>query len=314
MLINLVPDFLAILKAADPVVAYRDYIDRHRPVLAAYWHNYVLDLDGPHAEEVIRRTVQADRRDLLSMLQEVDLHARCEEALATALRLFEADRPVDCYVMVGVGAANAGELVVGGRGIGFVCVEHFTGRPNPDTLGLGLSPAVLPLWIAHEVAHAVRYTSPRSRSEFNRVIADSGAYYDYWETGTRIPLLEQLINEGLAVRASMAADPGHSIWDYYGYSRRQYRRVRELDAFLRHATTADFGRAGLGLRLRYLSAGMSASSRRVSGRIIPERAGYYLGAQLAGPLTERLGIAQALRAAPEEFLKADAEAHRIESA
>ena len=314
MLINLVPDFLAVLKAGDPVAAYRDYIDRHRPVLAAYWHNYVLDLEGPHAEDVIRQTVKADRRDLVAMLHEVDLHAVCEEALATALRLFEADLPVDCYVMVGVGAANAGELVVGGRGIGFVCVEHFTGRANPETLGLGLSPTVLPLWIAHEVAHAVRYTSPRSRSEFARVIAESGGYYDYWETGTRIPLLEQLVNEGLAVRASMAADPGHPVWDYYGYSRRQYRRVRELDAFLRHATTPDLGRSGLGLRLRYLSAGMSPSSRRVLGRILPERSGYYLGAQLAGPLTDRQGIARALRAAPDEFLRADADAHRIESA
>ena len=37
------------------------------------------------------------------------------------------DCDVDVVLMVGVGAANAGELVVDGRGIAFVCLEHFTG-------------------------------------------------------------------------------------------------------------------------------------------------------------------------------------------
>ena len=47
MLVDLVPEFLAALAARDPVDAYRRYLDAHRPVLAAYWRNYVLDLDSP---------------------------------------------------------------------------------------------------------------------------------------------------------------------------------------------------------------------------------------------------------------------------
>src|SRR5204862_136499 len=43
MLVNLVPEFLAVLAAPDPAAAYHAYLDRHRPVLASYWHNYVLD-------------------------------------------------------------------------------------------------------------------------------------------------------------------------------------------------------------------------------------------------------------------------------
>jgi hypothetical protein len=65
--------------------------------------------------------------------------------------------------MVGLGGANAGELVVGGRGVAFICLEHFTGRVNPETYGMGLAPDLIPLWIAHELAHAVRYTSPTSQ-------------------------------------------------------------------------------------------------------------------------------------------------------
>ena len=79
--------------------------------------------------------------------------SRCEE-------LLRFDKPADLYLMVGVGGANAGELVVGGRGIAFICLEHFTGHANPDTYGLGLHPKFIPLWIAHEFAHIVRYTSP----------------------------------------------------------------------------------------------------------------------------------------------------------
>ena len=53
---------------------------------------------------------------------------------------------------------------------------------------LGLSPQLLPLWIAHEVAHTVRYTSPTSRSDLKRLVAEAGGSYDYWETGSRATL------------------------------------------------------------------------------------------------------------------------------
>ena len=77
--------------------------------------------------------------------------------------------------MVGVGGANAGELVVGGRGIAFLCLEHFTGRANPETYGMGLPPDLVPLWLAHELAHTVRYTSATSHSELRRLVAEHRA-------------------------------------------------------------------------------------------------------------------------------------------
>ena len=65
MLINLVPDFFAVLSAPDPLQAYQRYLDEHRSVLAAYWHNYVINLDSPHAEGVILRALAAQRRKRL---------------------------------------------------------------------------------------------------------------------------------------------------------------------------------------------------------------------------------------------------------
>ena len=166
--------------------------------------------------------------------------------------------------MVGLGGANAGELVVGGRGVAFVCLEHFTGRVNPETYGMGLPSDLIPLWIGHELAHTVRYTSPTSGSDMRRLVAEAGGYYDYWSTGSRASLRELLVNEGLAVHAAQAVAPGFDAADYFGYPRRQYHRLREMEAFLRRVVEPDLEQSGLGLRLRYLSGGMSPT--RAAGR------------------------------------------------
>lgn len=300
MLVNLVPDFLAALQASDPVAAYQRYLDDHRPILAAYWHNYVLDLDSPHALDAMIRALAADRRDLHALLVHADIVALAEDAVARCEDVLETDRPFDVYLMVGVGGANAGELVVGGRGIAFVCLEHFTGRPNPETFGLGLTPKLLPLWIAHELAHTVRYTSPASRSEMARLIAETRGSYDCWEIGSRATVRELLVNEGLAVTAARAVAPGFEPWDYLGYGRRQYRRLRELDAFLRRVMAPELDRTGLGYRLRYLSGGTSPASRLINGKVIPERAGYYMGLRMVEAIVNEQGVAAALRASAQE--------------
>lgn len=314
MLVNLVPEFLAVLAAPDPVAAYHHYIDRHGPVLASYWRNYVLDPTSPHAEQVIHHTVRASRPDLERLLDDVDVASIAEDALQRALEQLEADCPVDLYLMVGVGAANAGELVVGGRGVAFVCLEHFTGRANAQTYGLGLAPHLLPLWIAHEVAHAIRYTSPTSRADMKRLVADLRGYYDYWDTGSRATLRELLVNEGLAVAAAQAVAPGFEPWEYLGYTRRQYRRCRELDAFLRRSSAPELDQRGLGLRLKFLSGGTRAPSRVAGGRVLPERSGYYLGLRLVEPQVGEAGIAAAVRAPDHEFELAEARALGIQTA
>src|SRR5262249_23189002 len=216
--------------------------------------------------------------------------------------------------MVGVGAANAGELVVRGRGVAFVCLEHFTGRPNSESYGMGLPPELLGPWIAHEIAHLVRYTSPSSRREMARIVDDSGGNYDYWESGSHATLRELLVNEGLAIAAARAVVPGFEPWDYLGYSRRQYRRMRELDAFLRRAISTELDQRGLGYRLRYLSGGMSPSARMVSGKVIPERSGYYLGHRMVEALMNEVPLADALRASAHDCRDADERASGVQTA
>ena len=314
MLVDLVPEFLAALAAPDPVAAYYDYLDRHRPVLSAYWQNYVLDPESTAARRVVADAVQADRTDLRQLLEDVDVRAIAEDALRRSLDALNADCPVDLYITVGVGAANAGELVVAGRAAVFVCLEHFTGRANPDTYGLGLAPHLLPLWIAHEVAHAVRYTSPGSRADMARLVAEQRGYYDYWETGSRASLRELLVNEGVAVATARAVAPGLEPWQYFGYQRRQYRRVRELEAFLRRAANPELDATGLGLRLRYLAGGMSATARTHGRRVLPERSGYYLGWRMVEAHIAERGLPDTVRASSAEVRAADERALGVQSA
>ncbi len=301
MLINLLPDFFAVLQSADPVAAYHRYFEAHRAVLGAYWHNFVIEPTGPHFNEVVRETVRADRADLRAMLERTDVESLARQAEAACAGMLEVDSSIDVVLMVGVGAANAGELVVNGHGYAFACLEHFTSVANPSTRGLGLDPELIPMWLAHEMAHCVRYTSPRSRAELRRVVAAGGGFYSYWETGRSASLREHLVNEGLAVHASRQLSPGHAPWEYYGFQRRQYARVRELEGVLTRVVADDLDRSGLGLRLRWLSGGMSDEARTVQRHLLPERAGYWLGARMVEDAVAEKGLAWALRADAQEL-------------
>lgn len=301
MLINLLPDFFAVLNSTDRLAAYQRYFAAHRQILEPYWQNYVIDPDSPHFVDIARSTTAADRTDLRTMLERIDVVSLARNTEQQCRDLLAMDCDVDVVLMVGVGAANAGELVVNGRGVAFVCLEHFTGTTNPQTDGLGLDPELVPLWLAHEIAHVVRYTSPTSRSELREIIAESGGHYSYWETGRRASLRELLLNEGLAVHTSRAISPGHAVWEYFGYERRQYADVRQLESVLSRAIVADLDRAGLGLRLKYLSGGMSDGARTIDRYVMPERGGYYLGARMCEAAINSHGLAWAVRASAGEI-------------
>ena len=308
MLINLLPDFFALLDSSDPVAAYHRYFDAHRRILESYWLNYVLEPVGPHFEDIVRSTVTADRSDLRAMLERTDVVTVARAAEMQTREALAADVDVDVVLMVGVGAANAGELVVDGRGTAFLALEHFTGVQNQTTDGLGLDAELMPLWLAHEYAHAVRYTSPTSRSEMREAVAEAGGYYSYWETGRSVSLREHLVNEGIAVNVSRAVSPGHAAWEYFGYQRKQFGRIRELEPVIRQAARAEGDGKGLGLRLKYLSDGVSEVTRTVNRSVLPERSGYFLGARMVEGAVNSHGLEWAVRASAQEIEALDSAA------
>ena len=308
MLINLLPDFFAVLNSTDRIAAYNRYFDNHRSLLEAYWANYVVEPDSPHFAEVAKSAALAGRTDLRTMLERMDVVTLARNAEDQCRQLLETDIDVDVVLMVGVGAANAGELVVNGRATAFVCLEHFTSVANPETRGLGLDPELIPLWLSHEIAHGVRYTSPASRSEMKTIIEESNGYYSYWETGKRASLRELLINEGIAVQVSRMISPGHASWEYYGYDRREYARIREMGPVVARSLIGSFEKSGLGLRLKYLSDGMSEEARRVGDYVVPDRCGYYIGAQMVEQAMQMKGAAWTVRASATEIANVSGQA------
>lgn len=311
MLINLLPDFFAVLNSADRIAAYHRYFDNHRSLLKAYWANYVVEPDSPHFSEVVKSAAMAGRTDLRTMLERMDIVTLARNTEDQCRTLLEVDSDLDVVLMVGVGAANAGELVVNGRGIAFVCLEHFTSVANPETHGLGLDPELIPLWLSHEISHGVRYTSPSSRSEMKPIITENDGYYSYWETGKRATLRELLINEGIAVQVSRLISPGHAAWEYYGYDRKEYAQIREMGPVVARSLIGNFDKTGLGLRLKYLSDGMSEDARRVGDYVVPDRCGYYIGARMVEHAMTTKGAAWTVRASASEIASLAGEAAAI---
>jgi hypothetical protein len=242
------------------------------------------------------------------MLERMDVVSLARNTEEQCRALLDVDSDIDVVLMVGVGAANAGELVVNGRGVAFVCLEHFTSVANPETHGLGLDPELIPLWLAHEIAHAVRYTSPESRSEMRQVIADMQGYYSYWETGKRVNLRELLVNEGIAVHVSRVISPGHAAWEYFGYDRREYARVREMEPIISRSLIGNLDNSGLGLRLKYLSEGMTDDRRKAGEQVLPERSGYFIGAKMVEHAIATRGYAWTARANAIEIVATGREA------
>ena len=59
--------------------------------------------------------------------------------------------------------------------------------------------------------------------------------------------------------------------------------------------------AGLGLRLRYLSGGMSDEARAVDRVVLPERSGYFIGARMVEGAVAARGLPWAIRATAAEI-------------
>ena len=235
MLINLIPDFFALLDSSDPSAAYRRYYTSHLRILEPYWRNYVLDPDTSHFEDVARSVMQADRHDLRGMLERTDVVSLARETELRCAAVLEPDSDMDVVLMVGVGAANAGELVTEGRGIAFVLPRAFHRRRQIPIRRDSVSiPRSFPLWLAHNCARRalhVAYEPQRTPR------ADHRSRWLLFLLGHRSAsdAARAHVNEGIAVEVARVVSPGHAEWEYYGYTRRQYARIRELEGVLARA-------------------------------------------------------------------------------
>jgi hypothetical protein len=66
--------------------------------------------------------------------------------------------------------------------------------------------------------------------------------------------------------------------------------------------------SGLGLRLKYLSDGMTDERRKAGEQVLPERSGYYVGARMTEHAIATRGYAWTVRATAQEITATAGEA------
>ncbi len=112
---------------------------------------------------------------------------------------------VDVIVSVGLGRRNASMGYWGGRGLAFLWLEHFLAT-DAGTPYLDLGVDAMPIWAAHEIAHAVRYSLPGTGSLLPEALSGQDPWM-FWSVLEELPLWERFVDEGLATSFAEAAFP-----------------------------------------------------------------------------------------------------------
>jgi hypothetical protein len=81
-----------------------------------------------------------------------------------------------------------------------------------------------------------------------------------------------------------------------------------MEPIISRSIIGNLDKTGLGLRLKYLSDGMTDERRRAGEQVLPERSGYYLGAKMVEHAIATRGYAWTIRASALEITTAGSEA------
>jgi len=144
---------------------------------------------------------------------------------------------VDVIVGLGLGAHNAAMGYWRGRGLAYLCMEHFM-EPGTDSPFLDLGSEALPIWLAHELGHAIRYATPGTGSPVPWVCGAIDPW-EMWPIFDRIPLGEHFLDEGLATAFAGAVVVGASEAEILGMNDAELAWLDENGkALLRDRTTS----------------------------------------------------------------------------
>jgi len=259
------------------------YVLPHRELLEAYNRSWGW---GGDVEEDYRRrwgARPAEAGALVARLGQSGLPARLRSAAATARAVVRPAVRVRVVALVGVGASNACAFFAGGVPTAAIAVEAW----GEDFFGVPLPWEDLPLWLAHELAHAVRY----AEGDCGLARLFRAQEFDYDRALRELPLLEFLVDEGLAVEAAARAMPTAPAARALGFTEAELAWCEAHEGALWEAVRPHLGDPpGMAGYERYFSAGARQG--------MPARTGYYLGWRLVrGYLARRpeMDLAAALR-------------------
>ena len=172
------------------------------------WHELV----GPRLA-----TLQDIRKPLLALVEEGTWRRLVTWAIQRTEGLLGVHiDQVDIVVSVGLGMSNASQGLWRERGLAFLWLEHFL-KPGSRSGYLDMGVDSIPVWLGHEIAHALRYSTPGTSSPVPRVCS-SIEPWSFWATLNRLPLAERFLDECLATEFSTAVVPGATDSQVLGMS------------------------------------------------------------------------------------------------
>ena len=267
------------------------YLQRHMRFLQTYHANFVTG-DPPNPDAVIAdyREVWTDERvaQLHQRTQGVDLAALVADGYEKAATLLAPAEDPEVILYAGLYASNASQYLIDGHPVIGVGVEVWGGVipefPCPWS--------DLPMAIAHEFGHVVRYAE--GDCQLARAARPDYLLPRAW---TEAPLLEFLIDEGLAQAVSAAAFP----------------ELDEMQVLMFTADQLQWFQANFDRLWREISAqldqppGFQGFKRYFTLRAegLPPRTGYYIGWRLVRDFLARnpqVSLATAVRMPAAAFL------------
>jgi hypothetical protein len=132
---------------------------------------------------------------------------------------------VDIVVSVGLGARNASMGLWQGKGLAFLWLEHFL-KPGSNSGYLDLGISSIPIWLGHEIAHAIRYATPGTKSLIPEACANCDPW-SFWERLEKLPLGERFLDEGLSTEFAKAIVPDANDQQALGMSKMEIGWLEE---------------------------------------------------------------------------------------
>ena len=195
------------------------YLEPQRSIITEYYRNFVEPTQWTWDDCIAAYYThwfknEQSRIELFQRLGGVDF----SHVVRTYAKALETVLPwssnIDVFIILGVGTSNAFQFMRDGKPMVGVAIEAW----GDKFYGVDMPIEDLPMWIAHEMGHALRYQNPENplAIEFH----SNGFHLE--QATRRLPLYEFLVDDGLAVFASKIAMPNKEVHQVLGYTAEQY--------------------------------------------------------------------------------------------
>ena len=111
-------------------------------------------------------------------------------------------------------------------------LEHFL-EAGSHTGYLDLGIDSIPIWLSHEIAHAVRYSAPGTNSPVSKACSNIDPW-SFWDNLNKLPLAERFLDEYSATEFSAAVVPDATESKVLGMSEMEIHWLEEYSGKLLH--------------------------------------------------------------------------------